>query len=268
MPDLQTLRIEYDPRGIACVRFARPEVHNAFDETMIREVIEAFRDLGQEARVRVIVIAAEGKSFCAGADLHWMRRAAGYDEERNREDAGELALMLNAIYACPKPVIARVQGNAFGGGVGVVAAADIAVGVGTAVFSLSEVRLGIIPAVISPYVIEAIGARHARRYFVTAERLSATEAQRIGLLHELAADEIELDARIDAIASALLQNGPKAMEAAKVLIQAVAQKPLEDELIEDTVERIAQIRATAEAKEGIAAFLEKRPPAWAPASRE
>lgn len=257
-----TLHIQHDQRGIARVTFARPELHNAFDETMIRGLIEAFRDLGQDARVRVIVIAAEGRSFCAGADLNWMRRAASYDEERNREDAAELAIMLNAIYACPKPVIARVQGNAFGGGVGVVAAADIAIGVGTAVFSLSEVKLGIIPAVISPYVIEAIGARHARRYFVTAERMSAVEAHRIGLLHDVVADEAELDRRVEAIATALLANGPKAMEAAKVLIQAVAQKPLEDELIEDTVERIAQIRATAEAKEGIAAFLEKRPPAW------
>ncbi|MCX8098638.1 MAG: enoyl-CoA hydratase/isomerase family protein [Casimicrobiaceae bacterium] len=253
---------------MARVTFARAEVHNAFDETMIRELIETFRDLGQDERVRAIVLAAQGKSFCAGADLNWMRRAAHYTDAQNRQDAGELALMLNAIYACPKPVIARVQGNAFGGGVGVVAAADIAIGVQSAVFALSEVKLGIIPAVISPYVIEAIGARHARRYFLTAERMSAAEAQRIGLLHELVPDEAALDARIEALLEALLANGPKAMEAAKVLIQSVAQKPLDDELIEETVERIAQIRVTAEAKEGIAAFLEKRVPGWVGASRK
>ena len=156
---MQTLKIERDERGVALVVFNRPEVHNAFDETMIREVIQTFADLGKDESVRVIILGAEGKSFCAGADLNWMKRAADFDEDQNREDAGELALMLNAIYACPKPVIARVQGNAFGGGVGVVAAADIAIGVSVAVFSLSDVKLGFIPAVIRPYVIEAIGAR-------------------------------------------------------------------------------------------------------------
>ena len=147
---MNTLKIERDTRGVAMIAMNRPQVHNAFDEAMICELIEAFRDLGADDTVRVIIIAAEGKSFCAGADLNWMKRAAEYDEDQNREDAGELALMLNAIYACPKPVIARVQGNAFGGGVGVVAAADFAIGVADAQFSLSEVKLGIIPAAISP----------------------------------------------------------------------------------------------------------------------
>ena len=257
-----TLKIERDARGVAMIAMNRPEVHNAFDEVMIREIIEAFRDLGEDKNVRVIVIAAEGKSFCAGADLNWMKRAADYDEDQNREDAGELALMLNAIYACPKPVIARVQGNAFGGGVGVVAAADIAIGVADVLFSLSEVKLGIIPAVISPYVIEAIGARYAHRYFVTAERFTGSEAYRIGLLHDLAASVDAMDEQIAGLCSALLANSPSAIEAAKNLIQAVSQKSIDDELMEDTVERIAQIRSTPEAKEGIRAFLEKRRPSW------
>ena len=259
---MNTLRIERDARGVAMIVLSRPEVHNAFDEVMIREVIECFRDLGADESVRVIVIAAEGKSFCAGADLNWMRRASEYDEDQNREDAGELALMLNAIYACPKPVIARVHGNAFGGGVGVVAAADIAIGVADVLFSLSEVKLGIIPAVISPYVIEAIGARYAHRYFISAERFSGAEAFRIGLLHDLASSEDGMDEQIAALCAALLANGPKAIESAKNLIQAVSQKSIDDELMEDTIERIAQIRSTPEAKEGIRAFLEKRKPVW------
>jgi methylglutaconyl-CoA hydratase len=259
---MNTLKIECDARGVAMIVLNRPEVHNAFDELMIRELIEAFRDLGVDDTVRVIVIAAAGKSFCAGADLNWMKRASEYDEDQNREDAGELALMLNAIYACPKPVIARVQGNAFGGGVGVVAAADIAIGVADVQFALSEVKLGIIPAVISPYVIEAIGARFAHRYFITAERFSGGEAFRIGLLHDLASSEEGMDEMIANLCSALLANGPKAIESAKNLIQAVAQKSIDDELMEDTIERIAQIRSTPEAKEGINAFLEKRKPTW------
>jgi methylglutaconyl-CoA hydratase len=259
---MNTIRIERDARGVAMIAMNRPEVHNAFDEVMIREIIEAFRDLGEDEDVRVIVIAAEGKSFCAGADLNWMKRAADYDEDQNREDAGELALMLNAIYACPKPVIARVQGNAFGGGVGVVAAADIAIGVADVQFSLSEVKLGIIPAVISPYVIEAIGARYAHRYFVTAERFTGAEAFRIGLLHDLASSVEAMDEQIAGLCNTLLANSPKAIEAAKNLIQAVSQMSIDDELMEDTVERIAQIRSTPEAKEGIRAFLEKRKPSW------
>lgn len=259
---MKTLKIERDARGVALIAMNRPEVHNAFDEAMIREVIEAFRDLGCDDSVRVIIVAAEGKSFCAGADLNWMKRASEYDEDQNREDAGELALMLNAIYACPKPVIARVQGNAFGGGVGVVAAADIAIGVSDVQFALSEVKLGIIPAVISPYVIEAIGARYAHRYFITAERFSGSEAYRIGLLHDLAPSIDAMDEMIAALCTTLLGNGPRAIEAAKNLIQAVAQKPIDDELMEDTIERIAQIRSTPEAKEGIGAFLQKRKPNW------
>jgi methylglutaconyl-CoA hydratase len=259
---MNTIKIERDARGVAMLTLNRPDVHNAFDELMIREVIAAFRDLGEDDAVRVIVIAAEGRSFCAGADLNWMKRASEYDEDQNREDAGELALMLNAIYACPKPVIARVHGNAFGGGVGVVAAADIAIGVADVVFSLSEVKLGIIPAVISPYVIEAIGARYAHRYFISAERFSGSEAYRIGLLHDLAASVEAMNEQIAVLCTALLANGPKAIESAKNLIQAVAQKSIDDELMEDTIERIAQIRSTPEAKEGISAFLEKRKPNW------
>ncbi len=262
MAELTSLKLTRDTRGVVEVLFNRPDVHNAFDETMIREIIETFRDLGQDDSVRVIVIAAEGRSFCAGGDLNWMRRAADYDEEKNREDAGELAWMLNAIYACPKPVIARVQGNAFGGGVGVVAAADLSIGVANSVFSLSEVKLGLIPAVISPYVIEAMGPRQARRYFLSAERFSGAEAYRIGLLHEVASGEEEMDEQVARWCDALLTNGPRALESAKNLVQVVAQASIDDDLIDDTIARIAEIRATDEAKEGVSAFLQKRKPNW------
>ncbi len=259
---MKTIALELDPRGIAIVTLNRPEVHNAFDEMMIAELTETMLDCGRNAEVRIVVIEAQGKSFCAGADLNWMKRAASHSVAENTRDAQALAGMLRTVYECPKPVIARVQGNAFGGGVGLIAACDMAFGVSAALFALSEVKLGIIPAAISPYVIQAIGARQASRYFLTAERFTASEAYRIGLLHDISAVEAGVDELIAQRLEALLANGPQAMGEAKALIRAVAQQPLSEALIKDTVARITRVRAGAEAKEGMSAFLEKRPPAW------
>jgi methylglutaconyl-CoA hydratase len=259
---MKTIAFEIDPRGIAIVTLNRPEVHNAFDETMIAELTQVMMDCGHDVAVRTVVIEAQGKSFCAGADLNWMKRAAGYSVEENTRDAHALAGMLRTVYECPKPVIARVQGNAFGGGVGLIAACDMAFGVSEALFSLSEVKLGIIPSAISPYVIQAIGPRQASRYFLTAERFSASEAYRIGLLHDISAVEAGVDELIAQRLEALLANGPQAMGEAKALIRAVGQLPVSDAVVNDTVARITRVRASAEAKEGMSAFLEKRKPSW------
>lgn len=257
----QTILTEIDA-GVGIVTLNRPERHNAFDEAMIAEVSEAMLSMGSDPLVRVIVISSLGKSFCAGADLAWMRRAAGFDIEENRRDAGALAEMLQRIAECPKPVIARVQGPAYGGGVGVVAACDIAVANFEARFALTEVKLGLIPAVISPYVIAAIGERSARRYMLTAEPFSAAEAYRLGLIHEMVADEASLDAAVGEWVEVILKNGPQALAEAKALIRAVAKQSLTPAIIGDTVERIARVRVSPEGQEGIAAFLEKRQPSW------
>lgn len=248
--------------GVGIITLNRPERHNAFDETMIAELDEAARSFGEDTRVRVVVISAVGKSFCAGADLAWMQRAAAYGAAENRQDAERLARMLASVADCPKPVIARVQGPAYGGGVGLIAACDIALATFEAKFALSEVKLGLIPAVISPYVIAAIGARAARRYMLTAEAFSAAEAYRLGLLHEMVADEEALDGAIAELIAAIKKNGPQAMAEAKALIRNVAGRPLAEEVIADTVERIARVRASAEGREGVAAFLAKRKPNW------
>ncbi len=259
---MKTINVETDPRGIAIITLNRPDVHNAFDDVMIGELTHAFNTCGADSAVRAVVIDAEGKSFCAGADLNWMKRAAAYSPEESKRDAMALATMLRTVYECPKPVIARVQGNAFGGGVGLIAACDMAFGVSSALFSLSEVKLGIIPSAISPYVINAIGARQASRYFVTAERFSASEAFRIGLLHDLSTVIEGVDEIIAQRIENLLANGPHAMGEAKALIRAVADKGVTDDVVADTVERIARVRAGAEAKEGMSAFLEKRKASW------
>ncbi|WP_131110206.1 enoyl-CoA hydratase/isomerase family protein [Sulfuricystis thermophila] len=247
---------------VGIVTLNRPERHNAFDEAMIAELAEALLSMASDPAVRVVVISSIGKSFCAGADLNWMRRAAGFDFEQNRRDAGELAEMLRRIAECPKPVIARVQGPAYGGGVGVIAACDLAVATFEARFALTEVKLGLIPAVIGPYVVNAIGERYARRYMLTAEAFSAAEAYRIGLIHEMVADEAALDAAVGEWVEAILKNGPGALSEAKALIRAIAGEPLSPTLIEDTVGRIARLRVSPEGQEGIAAFLEKRKPNW------
>lgn len=239
----------------------RPEVHNAFDETLIAEVTAALRTLDHDAEVRVVVLGGRGESFCAGADLNWMKRAASYSEAENLRDARALAEMLRSLARMSKPTLARVQGAAIGGGLGLVAACDIAVASTRASFATSEVRLGLIPATIGPYVIAAIGERQARRYFLTGERISANRAREIGLAHEVTEAE-GLDATIAGIADALMAGGPQAQTAAKHLIHDVAGRPPTADLAEDTACRIARLRATPEAGEGIRAFLQKQPPAW------
>lgn len=248
--------------GVATLTLDRADVHNAFDDHLIAELTQKLRGVDRDPVVRLVVLAANGKSFSAGADLNWMKRMAGYSEAENLRDAVALADLMHTLSALTKPTIARVQGPAYGGGVGLVACCDIAVGSLGAAFSLSEVRLGLIPSVISPYVIAAIGERQARRYFLSAERFDATEAVRIGLLH-VAVEEAQLDAAVHGLAGELLKGGPRAQAAAKDLISAVANRRIDRALVEDTAERIARIRVGAEGKEGIAAFLEKRAPAWA-----
>lgn len=246
---------------VATVTLNRPEVFNAFNETTIKELGDSVRALGKRHELRVIVLAARGKCFSAGADLDWMKRMAELSDQANFDDAYKLAAMLRTIYSCPKPVIARVQGDAFGGGVGLISAADIVVAVDSASFSLSEVKLGLIPATISPYVIRAVGARAARRYFITAERFSAAEAHRIGLVHELVPTD-RLDTTVQSIVVALAQNGPHAVTKTKQLIQDIDGRLLSEEVLVETAKRIAQVRASEEAREGVRAFLEKRSPAW------
>lgn len=247
--------------AVARITMARAEKHNAFDDVLIAELTDVFARVGTDRDVRVVVLAGEGKSFSAGADLGWMRRMADYSDADNLADARALASMMQNLNEMPKPTIARVQGAAFGGGVGLVAACDIAIASEAASFCLSEVRLGLIPAVISPYVVKAIGPRAAGRYFQTAERFHADEAHRLGLVHEVVTPEA-LDDRIAAMIATLLENGPAAMAAAKDLIRRVSSGPVDAPMIEDTARRIADIRATGEGREGLSAFLEKREAAW------
>ncbi|MEW6694674.1 MAG: enoyl-CoA hydratase/isomerase family protein [Pseudomonadota bacterium] len=245
----------------ATVTLTRAELRNAFNDEVIAELTAAFRTLGARDDVRAIVLAAEGPAFCAGADLNWMRRMADYSRAENLADAGRLATMLRTIFECPKPTVARVQGDVYAGGMGLVAVCDIAVAVPTAGFCLSEVKLGLIPATIGPYVVRAMGARAAHRYFLTAERFDAAEALRIGFVHEVVPAEA-LDARVDALVQALCANGPQALRACKRLLHDVADAPLDDALVTRTVEAIADIRASAEGREGVQSFLHKRKPQW------
>jgi methylglutaconyl-CoA hydratase len=246
---------------VATVTLNRPDVRNAFNETTIAELALAFDELGRNEFVRAVVLAANGPAFCAGADLNWMKKMAGYSHAENNADAMQLADMLRTIYLCPKPVVARVQGDCYAGGMGLVSACDIVVAVEEANFCLSEVKLGLIPATISPYVIKAMGEQAARRYFITAERFNAQEARRIGLAHEVVPAG-ELDATVAGIVKALVNNSPNAVKQAKVLVRDVVGVPVSDALLADTAERIAGIRASSEGREGVASFLEKRKPAW------
>lgn len=255
-----TLQIELKEQ-IATVWLNRGHLRNAFDDTVIAELTQAFTRLGQDDGVRAIVLAARGPAFCAGADLNWMQKMAGYTIEENRADATRLAAMLSTIYRCPKPVIAQVQGDCYAGGMGLVAACDIAVAAGHAHFCLSEVRIGLIPATIAPYVVRAMGERAAHRYFLTAERFSAFEARQIGFVHEVVAAE-QLEECVRGIVNALLLGGPRAVKEAKRLVIDVAVADFDDALIADTVERIAATRASDEGREGLAAFLKKRRPGW------
>jgi methylglutaconyl-CoA hydratase len=247
---------------IATVTLNRPEVRNAFNEALIAELTEAFQTLGQDTTLRAIVLAAEGKAFCAGADLNWMQAMAGYSWEENHADATRLADMLWALYSCPVPVIARVQGDVYAGGVGLVACCDLVVAVEGAGFCLSEAKLGLLPATISPYVVRALGEQASRRYFVTAERFSAAEAHRLGLVHELVATPEQLDEQVDALAAALSANGPAAVRACKQLVKDVAHAPITPALRDHTARRIADIRASAQGREGVRSFLNKSKPSW------
>ena len=250
-----------DDRGVARVTLNRPEIRNAFDDKLIRELTDIFERLGADAAVRVIVVTGAGKAFSAGADLNWMRRMAGYGREENLADARDLAQLMHVLNTTPKPTIARVNGPALGGGVGLVACCDIAIASETTFFALSEVRLGLIPAVISPFVAAAIGPRAARRYFLTGERFDAETARALGLVHAVAPAD-GLDAAVEAVLAELLACGPAAQAAAKDLIAAVAHRPADAALREATARRIAEIRAGEEGRHGVAAFLEKRKPRW------
>jgi len=257
------IEVDTDTRGVATLTLSRPDKHNAFDDALIAELDRALRQVEGDDAVRLLVLAAEGKSFSAGADLNWMRRMADYSEDENFEDAMRLADMLQRLDELRKPTIARVQGHAFGGGVGLVACCDVAVAAQPAKFCLSEVRLGLMPSIISPFVVRAIGAREARRYFQTAERFDAAEALRIGLVHRTVAPEA-LDEVVAGIIDALLQGGPEAQAAAKDFIALNDAAPINKELLRDAARRIANLRASDEGREGVSAFLEKRAPGWRP----
>ena len=258
----ETLEIEQHD-GIATLWMNRPDKHNAFNAQVIADLTAACAQLDADSAVRVMVLAGRGKSFSAGADLNWMKAAGEASVEDNLADARKLAGMLRALAEMNTPTIARVHGAALGGGMGLAAACDICVANENAFFATSEVKFGIIPSAISPYVIRAIGARQSYRYFQSAERISAARAAEIGLAHEAVAVDA-LDDKVAEIVAALLQGGPKSQAAAKALIRAVADRPVDDAMVEDTSQRIAGLRATPEAKEGLSAFLDKRPAAWVP----
>ena len=246
--------------AVATVTLNRPEMRNAFDDVLISNLTQAFLEIEKDETVRVMVLAGNGPAFCAGADLNWMKRMAGYGYEQNLADARALATMLKTLDRLSKPTVARVHGPAFAGGTGLVAACDIAVGSTQAIFALTEVKIGLSPATISPYVIRAIGERAAKRYFLTGERFDAAEAHRLGMLTLVAPPE-SLDAEIGKILDHLVLGGPLAMAKIKDLIRTVSG-PVEDSLIDDTAQRIAEIRVSPEGREGIASFLEKRKPGW------
>lgn len=253
--------VEIDPGGNATVTLNRPEVHNAFDPAMVAALTAALQRLGDDDRVRAVVLRGSGRSFCAGADIAHMKESAGFPPEQNLALARESARMFHTLYRLPKPTIACVHGAVRGGGVGLAAACDIAIGSRDATFRLSEVKIGIIPAMISPYVIAAIGERMARRYMLSGEEFGAEEARRIGLLHEIVEPQA-LDSALRQMLGHLRSSGPHAVAAIKALIPLSAHCAIDEAIIEETARRIAAIRATPEAQEGLAAFLEKRPPAW------
>ena len=255
------IETDIDGRGAATVWLNRPEVHNAFDDTLIATLTEELRRVEADPKIRVVVLAGRGKSFSAGADLNWMKRMAGYSEAENRRDAEGLAELLRTLNFLRKPTIAAVQGNAYAGGVGLVACCDMVFAVEKASFALTETRLGLIPATIGPYVVAAIGERAARRYFLTAEAFTAAEARRIGLVHEVCkADQLPIV--VAQVIDTLVACGPNALAAAKDLIWRVGSGAVDAAMIADTARRIAEIRVSPEGREGIASFLEKRKPQW------
>lgn len=260
---VSTLDIRRPSAHVAEVWLNRPDVRNAFNDGVIAELSATFQGFARDPELRVVLLAAHGKAFCAGADLHWMRAMADYSWAQNQADAQGLADMLWAIYRCPVPVLARIQGDCYAGGVGLAAVCDVVVAADTAGFCLSEARLGLMPATIAPYVIRALGEQASRRYFTTAERFSAAEAHRLGLVHELCGPE-QLDARVASLVAGLVANGPAAVRACKALVQDLAGQPISAELRADTARRIADIRGSAEGKAGVSAFLNKQPAPWLP----
>jgi len=246
---------------VARITLDNPDKRNAFDDSIIASLTEAFEEAGGDDSVRVVVLQAAGKHFSAGADLNWMRAMGKLDAQQNRDDALKLARLMQAIDQCPKPVIARVQGAAFGGALGLICAADMAVAADNARFCLSEVKLGIVPSVISPYVVRAMGARQANRYFMTAEVIPAERAMALGIAHEIVLEN-ELDHRVDSLINALLAAGPQAQIEARNLIARVSHGPIDQAMLNDTADLIARLRTGAEGQEGLSAFLEKRTPNW------
>jgi len=255
-----TLDIQIQGR-VARVFLNRPEVRNAFNDSVITELAETFTRLGNDPGLRAIVLGGHGKAFCAGADLNWMKSMAGYGWEDNRADATRLAEMLWAVYVCPLPVVGRLQGDCYAGGMGLAACCDVLVASEGMHFCLSEAKLGLLPATISPYVIRAMGEQAARRYFVTAERFSAAQAHAMGFVHEVVTADA-LDAKVDEITALLVANGPAAVKACKRLVQDFAGRDITQDLRAETARRIADIRASDEGREGVQAFLNKREPAW------
>ncbi len=246
---------------VARVYLNRPDVRNAFNEGVIAELTQTFAGLGADASLRCIVLGGHGKAFCAGADLNWMRAMAGYSWDENRADAQALADMLWTIYSCPVPVVGRIHGDCYAGGLGLAAVCDVLVAAEGVNFCLSEAKLGLLPATIGPYVVRAMGEQAARRWFITAERFDAEQARAMGFVHEVCASET-LDAKVDELVATLVANGPMAVRACKQLVQDVGGRPIDAELRADTARRIADIRASAEGREGIQSFLGKRAPSW------
>ena len=247
--------------SVLTIALNRPEVRNAFNDEVIQELTHAFHALGQRTDVRAVVLAAVGPAFCAGADLNWMRRMADSTRAENVADAGALAAMLHAIYTCPQPTIARIQGDVYAGGVGLVAVCDMAVSIDSATYCLSEVKLGLIPATIGPYVMRAMGARAAHRYFLTAEKFDAAEAHRLGFVHAVVPAAL-LDAKVDELVQSVVSAGPAAVRACKGLLHEVAEQEINAALIARTVDAIADIRTSPEGREGVQSFLQKRKPHW------
>lgn len=258
---VQYTEVTIDPRGVASLVLNRPDVHNAFDDLMIAELIQQLDSLAADDGVKVLILKSNGKNFSAGADLNWMRSMAKKDYQQNLDDAAGLASLMHKLDTFPKPTLALVQGAAFGGAVGLVACCDIALAEANASFCLSEVKIGLIPAVISPYVMRALGERQSRRYFLTAERFNATTAESLGLVHQVI-NENTLENSAEPLVQALLQNSPAAVSAAKNLLQQIYNKNINNEVIAHTTQAIAEIRVSAEGQEGLSAFLEKRKPNW------
>jgi len=257
----ESILINKRSNGIGTITLNRAELHNAFDDKVITELTNAITNLELDNDIRIIVLAAKGKSFSAGADLNWMKRMAGYSWEQNYQDSLQLASLMQTIHNCRKTTVAIVQGAAFGGGVGLVACCDIVLASEKSIYCLSEVKLGLIPSVISPYVVKAIGERNAKRLFVTAEKFKANEALQMGLIHKVY-DADELNDKAEDYLQKVLANGPRAMRQAKELVNLVYNQPIGEEIIRDTAQRIADIRASQEGREGVSAFLEKRPANW------